>query len=434
MLNALLRSCFALLIVLLSPVALAKHAMTLEQAVRHSLEHHPQVLAAKASQLSTHFAINEVAGGYYPHVSVNMRRGYEASDNPFLRTQMRFGRETYRDENGINLNQMLWDWGRVKNEVKAERFNLRAADYRLVTSEQNIILRVAEAFYNVLRGRELVVLALNNIKVHKRTLEQVNLRFRGGAGTSGEVELARSRLALARIRLQDARGILKQSNAKFYALVGVIPPARLIRPRRIATFLPTSLRQAVASSVHRHPELSSRKAEVESRKASVNIAKSRMLPRFDVALNASSNTNVDGVLRRNRDFSALVSMNYDVFTGGSDLASIQRARSLELEAQHLYQQARRNIVENIATTWANYKTQRNIYLRQRQYVHYSKNVVADYKEQFKLGKRALFNVLDAENELFRARTGLTNAYYDALVEGYRLLANMGQLTPAAVKA
>ena len=50
-----------------------------------------------------------------------------------------------------------------------------------------------------------------------------------------------------------------------------------------------------------------------------------------------------------------------------------------------------------------------------------------YQQQFNFGQRTLLDLLDSENELFRARIALTNAQYDEIFTMYRLLNSMGLL-------
>lgn len=406
------------------------YATTLHQVVIHALNHHPQVLAAQAQQLSTHYAIQQARGGYYPKISVRLAAGQEHSDNSFVRNTLGLPNvRLHRQENSVNLTQMLFDGGRVQSEVHQQIYNLKSADYQVVQNEQDIIFKAAEAYLSVLRARELIVLAKNNIYVHKQTLKQVQLRFTSGAGTKGEIELAKSRLALARIRLNDMIGLLEQAKARYLAIVGITPTRNLVKPKSLRSYLPANLRQAVDVALENNPLLNSAKAEVQSASAAVNVAKSNFFPRFNLELNASDNDNIDGIPGLNRDFSALFTMNYNVFNGGSDLAEINQAKSIYLQSRHTLQKIRRDIIEVISSIWSELKTNLREYSRQRTYVKFNKYVVKDYKQQFTLGKRALFNVLDAENELFRARVGLTNAYFDALINTYHLMASIGKLSP-----
>jgi outer membrane protein TolC len=61
------------------------------------------------------------------------------------------------------------------------------------------------------------------------------------------------------------------------------------------------------------------------------------------------------------------------------------------------------------------------------YVDSSVQVVNAYAEQFKIGRRSLLDVLNAENELFTARTNAMTASTDATLSAWRLLSLRGYL-------
>jgi len=62
-----------------------------------------------------------------------------------------------------------------------------------------------------------------------------------------------------------------------------------------------------------------------------------------------------------------------------------------------------------------------------QHVQSSEKARDAYQQQFSLGQRTLLDLLDSENEVFRARTALVNTQYDEMYAMYRILNSMGML-------
>jgi outer membrane protein OmpA-like peptidoglycan-associated protein len=58
---------------------------------------------------------------------------------------------------------------------------------------------------------------------------------------------------------------------------------------------------------------------------------------------------------------------------------------------------------------------------------FTKAALKSYQEEFKLGKRNLINILDAENEYQNARSNLARTKYDLLLAKYRVLYSQGTL-------
>lgn len=410
----------------------ASSAVTLTQIVRHTLKTHPEILAAQANQRGTQFGIRRAFGGYLPKLNLRLARGHEQSDNLTTRVVGLPNIGLARQETGLNLDQMLFDGFRVRSEVMKERSDLKSADFDYMESQQEVIVRTAEAYLNVLRARELVLLSKNNIYVHEQNLKKITLRYRAGAGTLGEIALSKSRLALAKVRMEMARGELNKAGARYVSIVGIPPSKKMKHPRSIRRYLPKNLAKATKQALLNNPLINSTKAEMESAAAQIGIARSSYFPKFNLQLSAADNDDLDGQPGPNREFLAMLVLRYNLYNGGSDRAAVEQARAQELLSRHNVDQTVRETIERVGTAWAAWQAEVKRYMKQRNYVDYSKQVVIDYKVQFELGKRALFNVLDSENELFRARVGLTDAYYNALIEMYQLLASIGTLSPTIV--
>jgi hypothetical protein len=66
----------------------------------------------------------------------------------------------------------------------------------------------------------------------------------------------------------------------------------------------------------------------------------------------------------------------------------------------------------------------------RERVQSAEGVLDAYSQQFNVGQRDLLDVLDAQNDLFNAKSELVTAEYSELFAGYRLLAVTGDLMAA----
>ena len=63
---------------------------------------------------------------------------------------------------------------------------------------------------------------------------------------------------------------------------------------------------------------------------------------------------------------------------------------------------------------------------------FSKETLEAYKEEFKIGRRDLINLLDAESEYYSARREIVTTEHDLLYAKYRLLDNMGMLADSFI--
>jgi adhesin transport system outer membrane protein len=155
-----------------------------------------------------------------------------------------------------------------------------------------------------------------------------------------------------------------------------------------------------------------------------------LLPRFDVELSASRNRDIDGVKGPNNDNQAMLVMRYNLFRGGADEARIREAMERETIALETLNNAVQSTEESVARTWSALIASRNRLSPLEAHARATAQVLEAYRAQFELGKRSLLDLVNAENELFQARSALRTGQATAQSAEYRVLAAVGALVRA----
>jgi adhesin transport system outer membrane protein len=119
-------------------------------------------------------------------------------------------------------------------------------------------------------------------------------------------------------------------------------------------------------------------------------------------------------------------MSYNLYRGGADRARVKEAVARINAAEQALVALRRSITQDVSFLWNDVEdlTLRIEYLQL--HVTSTEEVLEVYLEQLAIGKRTLLDVLDIQNELFRARSGLVSAEFQLRLAEYRLLATGGQ--------
>lgn len=403
---------------------------TLKQEIRTTLATNPVFYAELANEQATYHAVKEAKGGLFPQVSIFAAGGRETSVSPAVRAFMVDRITLNRDEFFISLSQLLFDGGKITNEIRSLKYSNEAAKFDVLRIRDGLVLQTAEQYLNVLRFRERTKLAEMNVRIHKGILDKVKLRFKGGAGRRGEVALAESRLARAQAELAATRGELDTQEMRYYTVTGHFPPENMILPSQPVKWLPKTINKGLKFSLEHNPELFVAKSKVLSREANEKSVRGRFFPTVNFEVSATENDNIDGIEGGNRDVLGLVTLRYELFRGGSDLESYRIARSEKQRTIKEAESIRRNVFESLRIAWVTYKSTIDQIKYLKENIKAETVVVQDYKIQFKLGTRPLFNVLDAENDLFIAKTALVNARYNHAIAYYRILQSQGNVTKA----
>ena len=152
------------------------HAMTLTEAIQSTVENHPQIQASQNARLSADEEVKVAKGGYLPSVDVLAGYGRQNSDTPSTRALSpgTHNKETLTyGTSELRLRQMLFDGFNTPNEVARTEAVVNSRAYYTLGTAEALALRTIEVYLEVLKRRELVTLAKNNLQAHLRVTDQI---------------------------------------------------------------------------------------------------------------------------------------------------------------------------------------------------------------------------------------------------------------------
>ncbi len=416
-------------------------ALTLDEAVRGALRTNPDVLISRDDVRIAEQETRQARSGYYPLLDLRGATGIEHSSTPTTRLQSGTDPTLWRNEAGITLRQNLFDGFSTAGDVDRARAREGAAGERVKVSANTVALAAVEAYLEVLRNRELVRLAEENVASHAEVLGRARARAglsddpraerpaAGlGRGDTTELPRAEARRAGVQAALTQARGRLRDAEATFFRVVGIRPSVLApIAPMR--TDLPANETEAFDRAVDRSPGIRAANKDIEAASGELQQADGRFWPRVDLELGANRNKNVDGVMGMNNDNSALLVMRYNLYSGGADVA--RRRASLEriARSRNTLLQTRRNLEQETQLSWNALTTALDRIPVLQEQVRQSSLARGAYREQFEVGRKTVIDLLDAEADYFGAASGLVTGELTARFGEFRLLAATYSLFP-----
>lgn len=394
-------------------------ALGLVEAVAATVSRHPEVARALAEVARGRAEVGVARGAWLPQVS------YQANLGPNM-----FGseRDTGLNDNmagpGLVLNQLLWDFGRTRGQVRAAAATERQRGHELDAVMDMLAERAATTFLEVKRFEELAAATDRQLASLTRLSELI--RLRADAGISG-----RSDLMLSEVRLESARGESIQARSSLSAAKAALANLAGMTAQRYADAMPVvQAFPALTGGEPDYAELPAVAAASEAEQAAqarVGQARAERQPRLGVQLGYSRNNY--SYATRDNAFTGMLTVTGDLFRGGrSEL--IQAAQQERLAAEASRESAILDIQGRLATAreeldGANQRVQAHA-LQQR-------NAVATrdiFLEEYKLGQRSLPDLLSAELEIHRADTARIGAQYDALRARVQVEAAQGTLRPS----
>lgn len=400
-------------------------AETLKEVVTTAVETNPQVTSAAKKKDAADSAIDAAKGGYYPKIDFLYGKGREQSQNTTTLAITPGYLHLNRKQESAILNQMLWDGFGVKSEVDRRLAISESSAHLTYGTAEAIALQAIEAYLDVLKNRELVTFAKENLAAHTKTFDQVKLRSDKGVGRRADLEQIDARLALATSNLQAAESLLREAEIAYLKVVGKAP-VNLTMPA-VPKNIPPSVDEAVKIGLANHPILRSAQSDVDAAQAQREIARSFISPRLEFEASYSNNRNIDGVAGPNNDRLMMLWLKWNVFRGGFDYHRLGETGHQISEASEIARNTSRQVENKVRLDFNTYATARDRLPSLDRYVKSSDATRISYAQQFSIGQRTLLDLLDSENEFFTSRSTQTTGKFTELTARYRILNAMGLL-------
>lgn len=400
-------------------------AASLVEAIRAGLVN-PEVREAAASRRAIAHDLREARALYYPTLDLLGSVGPEWFDTP---TSTSNDHWLWERQGSVLIKQMLFDGYSTSSEVERQQARVNAAAARVIERSEFIALDVVQAYLDVLRQNDLVQFAEDNVRAHVTTNQDVQSRVSAGRSGLGDQRQAESRLAQARADRVNAQRRLADARAFYARLVGS-EPLKLKKPSLSEKVVPTTLQQALNNTAATNPSVTVTLRDIEAAEARARSTNSPFWPRLDMEVTGSQGHNIDGVQGDNDSFSALLVARWNLYSGGGDSARRRAAVERVSEARERMMKIKIQADEETRRSWNALVYQREEVKVLGERLSSAEGVLSAYRQQFGVGRRDLLDVLDAQNDVFLARSAHTTAQFSALFAGYRLIAVSGELLAA----
>ena len=402
--------------------ALAAPHLTLKEVAQKVVLTNPEVLAKWHAFKAAGGDVDVARAGFFPRIDYTYGTGSEDLQQPGVAD-----RDYNRNGHVLTLNQMLYDGFATASDVKRLDKARLTRYFELLDAAEAAALEAGRAYYDVIRYRQLMLLAEGNYIEHRSSYELLLRRAQSGAGRRVDVEHAAGRLALAELNLNTEAANLHDVTARYLRLVGEQPPSVMFGPARLERGYPASEEEALRLAFKQNPALLAAVENVEAAQHDLELRRSAFHPRLDLRLRNDRAENVDGVMGLRQQNVAEVVLSYNLFNGGADKARQTASAERKNQALDLRDKACRDVRQTLSIA---YNEVRRLQA-QRSSIDHQVNAIEKtrdaYKAQFNIGQRSLLDLLDTENELLNARRTAVNADADMDQAYLRTQAGIGRL-------
>ncbi len=326
--------------------------------------------------------------------------------------------------------------------IEQARKSLITAQADLETAEQDLILRVAQAYFDVLAAQDTLATTRANKAATSEQLASAKRNFEVGTATITDTREAQARFDLGTFQELAAENDLRTKRLALDTVVGrnAVEPKPLLVPVVLPSPVPANPEEWVTLADQGHPAV--RRARIGLEVAQLETTKARAgdSPTVDAvgSLSASDSRGSLPNLNRSAGTSTVASlgvqMNWPLYSGGATQNRIKETLLLEEKSRNDLEAARRAVVQGTRATYFGVQSGLSQVKALEAAESSSQLALEATQLGYKVGVRVNLDVLNAQLQLFQTRRDLAKARYDVLVGSLRLRQASGQLTPADIDA
>ncbi len=330
---------------------------------------------------------------------------------------------------GVSAEQPVFTGFRNYNAIKQAGARVRAGGAQLAAAEQQVLLDVASAYFNVQRNMAVYELNTNNLSVLLRQQDMARARFDVGEITRTDVSQADARLAESRARLSSAQGELAIARARYVELVGQAPGD--LDPVETFPELPETLETALAIAEQYAPANIAAREQAEVSRRQVNIARGAFLPSVSLTAGYQYAEEPSFFVNNSEEFTFGARASVPIFLGGLNFSRVREAKAMHDSDRSSAVAAARQVEAQTVAAWERFVTARAIVRSASASVEANTMALDGVRQEAQVGSRTTLDVLNAEQEFLNAQVTLVSAQRDAQTAAFGLLAAIGMLTPEA---
>ena len=406
--------------------------MDLKQVYQAALEQDATIRASRAAADSGRERLPQARAGLLPQVSASAGRSNNNLDTTapnILGTPVTTNDQYFSDNRTLQLRQPLLNMQRWQQFQQAKSV-VEEVEANLERDLQNLVVRVAGAYFESLMADEQLELVQAQIKTYTALVDAAQKGLAAGSGTRTDVDDAKARLDMATAQELEARQSQDLTRRQLQLLVNqpVNQIAKLdVAALKLSAPEPANLEDWTRRAEQASPEIRALQARLEAARREVSKSQAAHLPTLDAVAqwSNSGSENITRVNSRYENKTLGLQLNIPLYSGGYVSSTIRQAVAEQTRAEETLEALRRDLGVRV------HKEYRGVsegVLRVRaleQAARSAEQMMRSTQMSLKAGSRTQLDVLNAQQQFTLALRDLAQARMAYLLSKVRLASLVG---------
>lgn len=420
-------------------IALPTQADDIWSVYQAALSNDPALREALATRNAQREARPQALAALLPTLSLGGSDTDRTSDGTQVRLNnlgniglVDFSSTTEARSYSLSLEQSLFRWDRWVALRQADQ-RVARAEINYEAARQQLIVRVAERYFDTLAAQDNLAFAEANKEAISRQLDQSRRRFEVGLIAITDVQEAqagydtavadeigaRRRVAAAREQLREITGEYHRSLAGPQTDMPLVPPE------------PADEDAWVRRAIEDNLSLNAQRVAAEIADSEISRRRAGHYPTLDLAASRGKQENAGATPfdTSDTDFrSVTLRLNIPLFAGGATRSRVRQAAYEHEAAKSALEREARSTERTTRDAYLGVQSDISRVQALRQALASNETALQATEAGFEVGTRTTVDVLNARSAAFRARNELARSRYDYLLNTLRLKAAAGSLS------
>tara|TARA_B110000438_G_scaffold200316_1_gene191863 strand:- start:2199 stop:3485 length:1287 start_codon:yes stop_codon:yes gene_type:complete len=398
-------------------------AKTLFESLNLAYLNNPKLNAERAGMRATQEEKRESISEFLPSVTLEGYMSEQENNNSGDDTNFQ------PSEQSMTVEQKLFQGGSGVANFMKKKHGQTLGELKLKKIEQEILLETAKVHTELLLSRKKMSINLMNIDLLERQVETDQNSLEKGQISLTDLAQSESSLAGAKAQLISAQNDLVTSKSNFEKIVGTIPSEDIQENIKINLNLPESLAAAYAISISENPDLQISLLEYKQAKLDVVIAGSDLSPSATLSYKVSEQEDRGTTSEKDRTQQTVkATATWPLFSGGSNIFNLRKARELKNQKELLYEDSKRKIETDVANAWSNYQSLKGVLEATISQTKAAEIANEGITQEYESGSsRTTLEVIQSRTILLNSRISLASSERNFLISQFELLSSVGRL-------
>ena len=401
--------------------------------LENAYKNNPTLNAERENYKAIKENINISRSEFLPSVSVSETQSSQQNSNRTNQSGSAL-KDTQNDTTtqSVTVDQKIFQGLQGYNSIKKSQLESEQAAIKLKNVEQQILLKSAIVYYDLIYKIKNKQFNLANIDLFERQVETDTSRLQKGEITLTDLAQSESSLAGANAQLIAADTELLVAKSNFERIIRLTAPTDIAQDNFIETVglnFPSSLNSTLSISERYNPKLLLAKLDFQISEKNVSIEKSKFSPSASINYTKSQSKDFSSTLDDIDQETFKATVTIPLFKGGENYSSLKKSQFKKKQTNLILQDIINEVKTDTTNAWSTFQSSESVLRSTQAQVEAAEIANEGITLEYDSGNtRTTLEVIQSRSLLLSARISNAKAERDFAISKFELLAVIGELT------